>query len=51
MRPSTLTELADRYAITLPPIPGFGSFAVFIDTYTAATPSHQGRSAGITLMG
>jgi adenosine deaminase len=36
MRPATLTELADRYTITLAPTPGFGSFAVFIDTYTAA---------------
>ena len=36
MRPATLTELADRYTITLEPTPGFGSFAVFIDTYTAA---------------
>jgi adenosine deaminase len=36
MRPSTLTELADRYAIALPPTPSFGSFAVFIDTYSAA---------------
>jgi adenosine deaminase len=36
MRPSTLAELADRHGIALPPTPGFGSFAVFIDTYTAA---------------
>jgi adenosine deaminase len=36
MRPATLTELADRYTITLEPTPAFGSFAVFIDTYTAA---------------
>ena len=36
MRPSTLAELADRYGIALPPIPGFGSFAGFVDTYTAA---------------
>jgi adenosine deaminase len=36
MRPATLTELADRYTIALEPTPAFGSFAVFIDTYTAA---------------
>jgi adenosine deaminase len=36
MRPSTLTELAHRYAIPLPSMTGYGSFAVFIDTYTAA---------------
>jgi len=36
MRPSTLAKLADRHEISLPPTPGFGSFAVFIDTYTAA---------------
>ena len=36
MRPSTLAELANRHEISLPPTPGFGSFAVLIDTYTAA---------------
>jgi adenosine deaminase len=38
MRPATLTELADRYTIALEPTPAFGSFAVFIDTYTASSP-------------
>lgn len=36
MRPSTLAELAGRYGIALPPVTGFGSFAVFVGTYTAA---------------
>ena len=36
MRPSTLTELAHRYGVPLPSMTGYGSFAVFIDTYTAA---------------
>ena len=36
MRPSTLAELAGRYGIALQPITGFGSFAVFVGTYTAA---------------
>ena len=35
-RPSTLAELADRYGIPLPSMTGYGSFAVFIGTYTAA---------------
>jgi adenosine deaminase len=36
MRPSTLAELADRYGTAVPPVTGFGSFAVFVGTYTAA---------------
>jgi adenosine deaminase len=35
-RPSTLAELAHRYGIPLPSMTSFGSFAVFVGTYTAA---------------
>ena len=36
MRPSTLTELATRYRMTVPEIRGFGSFAAFAAMYVAA---------------
>jgi adenosine deaminase len=36
MRPGTLTELADRYGMTVPTIRGFGSFTAFADMYVAA---------------
>src|SRR3954454_15796692 len=36
MRPSTLSELADRVGIPVPEIRGYGSFTAFADTYLAA---------------
>src|SRR3954454_2575282 len=36
MRPSTLSELADRVGIPVPEIRGYGSFTGFADTYLAA---------------
>jgi adenosine deaminase len=36
MRPSTLSELADRAGIPVPEIRGYGSFTAFSDTYFAA---------------
>src|SRR3954454_6708614 len=36
MRPSTLSELADRVGIPVPEIRGYGSFTAFADTYVAA---------------
>jgi adenosine deaminase len=36
MRPSTLAELAERYAMTVPVVRGFGSFSAFAAMYVAA---------------
>ena len=37
MRPATLAELAERYAVEVPPIRGYGSFPEFSGMYVAAT--------------
>lgn len=37
MRPATLAELAERYAVEVPPIRGYGSFPEFSGMYLAAT--------------
>jgi hypothetical protein len=36
MRPSTLSELAERAGIPVPEIGGYGSFTAFSATYLAA---------------